>query len=130
MRVLLDTNVAVTWAVDRTALRPDVDELLMADTTERVLSTVTPWEVSIKWMAGKLQLPDHPRAWTRRLIDELALEVLPVGLAHVGQVADLPSHHRDPFDRLLIAQAQVEEIPIVTADRAFAQYDVEVITAR
>lgn len=130
MRVLLDTNVVILWAADRTALRPDVDDLLMADTTVRVLSTVVPWEVSIKWASGKLRLPEHPRLWSRRIVDELTLDVLPIGLAHVGQVADLPAHHRDPFDRLLIAQAQVEGIPIVTADPVFTRYDVEVITAR
>lgn len=102
----------------------------MADTTERVLSTIVPSEVSITWTIGKLELPVHPRDRIRRLVDELSLEVPPVGLAHVGQVADLPPHHHDPFDRLLIAQAHVEQIPIVTGDRPFAQYDVEVITAR
>jgi PIN domain nuclease of toxin-antitoxin system len=88
------------------------------------------WEVAIKWRTGKLRLPEHPRLWVARLAREFGAEVLPVTVAHVVQVADLPDHHRDPFDRLLIAQAQVEGIPIVTADASFARYDVDVITAR
>jgi PIN domain nuclease of toxin-antitoxin system len=64
------------------------------------------------------------------MIREFGAEVLPVTFEHAVQVADLPDHHRDPFDRLLIAQAQVEGMPIVTADRRFGAYDVEVIAAR
>lgn len=130
MRVLLDANVVFMWSLDRGSLRPEVDELLMSSATARVLSAVTPWEVAIKWRLGKLTLPEHPREWTVRVSRELALDALPITQAHVVRTADLPGHHGDPFDRLLIAQAQVEAIPIVTADGAFARYDVEVIAAR
>lgn len=130
MRVLLDTNVMLMWALDREAILPDVDRLLMDQATVRIASVVSPWEISIKWRTGKLTLPTHPKEWVRVVERELALDVLPVTLRHAVQVADLPDHHRDPFDRLLIAQAQVEKMPIVTADRSFAPYDVEVIAAR
>ena len=85
--------------------------------------------IAIKWRLGKLPLPDHPGRWFPRVVQEFGAVVLPVTLAHVLQVADLPDHHGDPFDRLLIAQAQVEGVPIVTADRSFARYDVEVVHA-
>lgn len=130
MRILLDTNVVIWMVENPDALQPDVVDLILADSTVLVLSAVVPWEVAIKWRAGKLALPEHPRDWVRRLAREFGVERLPVTEAHVTQVADLPAHHKDPFDRLLIAQAQVEGVPIVTADRNFARYDVEVVAAR
>jgi len=130
MRVLIDTNVAI-WLVDAPeTLRPGLAQLLAADETVLVISVIVPWEVVVKWRTGRLTLPESPRPWTARMIREFGAEVLPVAFDHVVQVADLPDHHRDPFDRLLIAQAQVEGMPIVTADRSFGAYDVEVIPAR
>lgn len=130
MRVLLDANVVLALAESPERLAPEVLELLADDGTDLVLSVVSPWEIAIKWRIGKLPLPDHPRIWTERFLRETDAVLLPIVLEHTVRVADLPEHHGDPFDRLLIAQAQVEEIPIVTTDRSFAQYDVEVITAR
>jgi PIN domain nuclease of toxin-antitoxin system len=130
MRVLLDTNVILAWSLDRGSLRAEVDTLLMDASTVRYMSVVAPWEISIKWRTGRLPIPVHPREWIASAQREMALEILPVTVIHTIAVADLPDHHRDPFDRLLIAQAQVEGIPIVTADRSFAAYDVEVIAAR
>ncbi|MGQ0573011.1 MAG: type II toxin-antitoxin system VapC family toxin [Pseudonocardia sp.] len=130
MRILLDTNVVVWMVENPDRLRPDVVDLIVADSTVLVLSAVVPWEVAIKWRTGKLVVPGHPRDWTRRVAREFGVERLPVAETHATQVADLPDHHRDPFDRLLIAQAQVEDIPIVTADQRFAAYDVEVVAAR
>lgn len=130
MRVLLDTSAVILWSLDRGSLRAEADELLMADDTVRLLSAVTPWEIAIKWRTGKLPLSSHPREWTARLVRELDTDAMPITATHVIGVADLPDHHRDPFDRLLIAQARIEDVPIVTADRHFARYDVEVIAAR
>ncbi len=130
MRVLLDTNVAIWLAADPTVLRFEVVELLRDDGTDLVLSAVVGWEAAITWRSGKLKLPEHPRTWIARLAGEFGTRALPVTETHVVEVADLPDHHGDPFDRLLIAQARVENIPIVTAGRSFGRYDVEVITAR
>lgn len=130
MRILLDTNVVIELARNPEVLRATVVELLATDTTVPVVSVIVAWEVAIKWRLGKLTLPDPPGLWAPRMLRALAAELLPVSLEHAIAVADLPDHHRDPFDRLLIAQAQVERIPIVTADRSFAAYDVEVIAAR
>lgn len=81
------------------------------------------WEIAIKSALGKLNAPeDLPRR-----AQELGFEFLPVTEEHVWQVRSLPHHHGDPFDRLLIAQAQLERLPIVTADVAFDAYDVDVI---
>lgn len=78
--------------------------------------------MSIKWAAGKLTLPERPKEWILRLAREFGVEPLPVSYAHAVEVAELPDHHRDPFDRLLIDQAQVEGLSIVTADCSFARY--------
>ncbi len=130
MRVLLDTNVVLRLTLEPELLSGEVRELLEADSTTLVVSVVAPWEISIKWHLGRLPIPQPPRVWVPRMLQEFGAQLLPVTLGHAVGVADLPDHHKDPFDRLLIAQAQVEGIPIVTADRSFAAYDVEVIAAR
>jgi PIN domain nuclease of toxin-antitoxin system len=130
MRVLVDTNVAIWLADAPDMLRPRVLTDLGSDRTELVVSVIVAWEVAIKWRTGRLTLPGHPRDWMRRLVAEFGAELLPITLDHAVRVADLPDHHRDPFDRLLIAQAQVEDMAIVTADRSFTAYDVQVIPAR
>jgi len=84
----------------------------------------------IKWRTDRLPLPAHPHDWITDVVRELVVDPLPVTSAHVLRVADLPDHHGDPFDRLLIAQARVEQMPIVTADGSLARDDVEVIAAR
>lgn len=130
MRVLLDTNVMLGLSEHPDRLRPEVVRLLADGDTTLVVSAVGPWEIAIKWRTGKLPIPEHPRIWTARMIEAFGPELLPIRPEHAVQVADLPDHHSDPFDRLLIAQAQVEGIPIVTTDPVFARYDVEVIAAR
>lgn len=130
MRLLIDTNVAIWLADALETIRPAVVDQLQADDTDLVVSTIVPWEVAIKWRTGRLSLPEPPGPWVRRLVDEFGAEVLPVTLDHAVRVADLPDHHKDPFDRLLIAQAQVEGMAIVTADRSFGAYEVDVIAAR
>jgi PIN domain nuclease of toxin-antitoxin system len=130
VRVLLDTNVVIWLAAEPSVVRAETLDLLSDDSTGLVLSAVVAWEVSIKWGAGKLVLPQHPKEWVTWLAREFGVEPLPVSYAHAVEVAELPEHHRDPFDRLLIAQAQVEGLPIVTADRSFGRYEVDVIPAR
>lgn len=85
------------------------------------------WEIAIKYGLGRLALPEHPRTYLSSRLRTTATTALPVDLDHVHRVADLPPHHRDPFDRLLIAQAQALRLPIVTADAQFLAYDVESI---
>ncbi len=130
MKVLLDTSVVLELSLDPSTLRGEVMDQLVADSTTLVISVITPWEIGIKWRLGKLALPEHPVQWTARLVREFGASVLPVSLAHVSGVADLPSHHRDPFDRLLIAQAQIERHTVVTADEVFSRYAVDVVAAR
>ena len=96
---------------------------------ERVLSAVSAWEIAIKYAIGKLHLPETPVQFVPSRMALTLTTPLAVQLNHVLQASRLPLHHRDPFDRLLIAQAQIEKLPVLTADRAFKLYEVEIILA-
>jgi PIN domain nuclease of toxin-antitoxin system len=129
MRFLIDTHCWL-WAVrtpDR--LLPAAIELIENDENEIMLSSVSALEVAIKASHGKLQLSEPPEEFVASQVAALAMKSLPVYQSHALRVASLPHHHRDPFDRLLIAQSQIESLPLMTADAAIAAYDVEVIWA-
>jgi PIN domain nuclease of toxin-antitoxin system len=125
MKVLLDTHTFL-WAIeDERRLSPKVRRLLVsADTWWSVVSV---WETLAKVAIGKLSLPQPAGAYLTRKLELNGVRVLPVSLSHVLQVESLPLHHRDPFDRLLIAQSIEEGWPIVTADPWFKRYAVDVI---
>ena len=97
--------------------------------SELFLSSASAWEIAIKYSTGKLRLLEPPSEYVPSCLKRLRIAVLPVELAHGLRVATLPLHHRDPFDRLLIAQAQIEDLTILTADPLFASYDVRTIAA-
>lgn len=94
------------------------------------VSAASAWELAIKSRLEKFRLRERVQDWMPRAIDEGGFLVLDVTLDHAVAVADLPLHHADPFDRLLIAQAQIEALTIVTSDTAFDAYDVDVLDAR
>ena len=85
------------------------------------------WEIVIKHQLGKLPLPVHPRDFVPSRLEVTQTEVLEISAAHALRVGDLPAHHRDPFDRMIIAQALVENTSLLTTDDAFAAYDVELL---
>jgi PIN domain nuclease of toxin-antitoxin system len=123
-RLLLDTNVVV-WLLlsDRDAVSEKAVDAMLDERNTISLSAVSVWEIAIKRSRGKLEIePDWIRVLTR-----LGFNPLPVTFAHAQQVEHLPWHHRDPFDRLLIAQAALEDHALVSADPQMADYDVEVI---
>jgi PIN domain nuclease of toxin-antitoxin system len=119
--VLLDSHVLL-WFVEgnRSRISRHLQARLEAGAT---VSTASLWEIAIKASIGKLDAPDD---LPERVV-ELGFELLPVSAEHAWGVRALPHHHRDPFDRLLIAQARIERLPVVTADPAFRDYDVEVV---
>ncbi|MGH7700040.1 MAG: type II toxin-antitoxin system VapC family toxin [Gemmatimonadales bacterium] len=126
MRVLLDTHVwlCIVAAPERLSA---VGRRLVSDLgTELLLSSVSALEIAIKWRLNKLPLPDNPEVLVPEWMNRTGVTPLPVLHRHALRVAALPGHHRDPFDRLLVAQAQIEELPILTADRVFERYEVEV----
>jgi PIN domain nuclease of toxin-antitoxin system len=128
VKVLVDTHCWL-WALSRPeALNSEVAALLGDDETEVVLSAASVWEIAIKLALGKLRVTATDDS-VFDIIEQQQVTRLPILHSHARHVASLPPHHGDPFDRLLIAQAQVEKLPIVTADDAFLRYDVEVIWA-
>ncbi len=120
MRFLLDTHVLV-WAAT-TPERLGAAEELLADADQRIVSAVSIWELAIKQHLRKLSLGSDVRTWSRRVTRELVLEHLPVTADHAAAVEDLPDVHRDPFDRLLVAQALVEGAVLLTADARLTGY--------
>ena len=103
--------------------------LVISPDNELLLSAASAWEIAIKHALGKLQLPEPPEDYIPSLMKRTGMTPLPVLHRHALRVASLPPHHGDPFDRLLIAQAQLEQVPVLTADSAFRRYDVDVLVA-
>ena len=125
MRLLLDSN-ALIWAYSRPAELAAIARRHLGDPdNERLVSVASLWEISIKMSIGKLSFAEE----FDRVLDDLAVTLLPVTVAHVEAIQTLPFHHRDPFDRMLVAQALAEGLTIVTRDRRFAAYDVPVLAA-
>jgi PIN domain nuclease of toxin-antitoxin system len=122
MRVLLDTH-AFLWFLDKDPRLPtEVADVIDDDANEKMLSIASIWEMAIKHNLGKLKLS---RTLDRFLAIELeGFEVLPITMAHALRVASLPLHHRDPFDRMLVAQSLVDSISIVSKDAMFDAYGV------
>jgi PIN domain nuclease of toxin-antitoxin system len=96
---------------------------------ELYLSAASAWEMAIKYSQGKLRLPEPPPKFVPSRLEQSGILSLPIDQAHALHVSTLPVHHRDPFDRLLIAQALLEHMPILTSDPVFAAYDVRTIAA-
>lgn len=124
MRLLLDSHTVV-WAVDAPSrLGPQAVTALEEPANELFVSAATVWEIAIKVGLNKLSLSMPYRQWMNRAIADLGLTLLPITVEHADVQAGLPAHHGDPFDRLLVAQAQVEDAPLVSADAVFDQYGV------
>lgn len=127
MRALLDTHVFIWWIMDAPQLPRRVRELIAEEDNELFLSAASCWEIAIKAGLGKITLPAHPDAF---IVDQMALnavQALPVEASHALHVFHLPSLHRDPFDRILIAQALMEGMPIITSDALIRKYKVRTI---
>lgn len=127
MKLLLDTHTLLWAALDDTRLSELARAVLLDRQNVLFLSAASAWEIVIKYQAAKLKLPDAPERFLRRCLQLLAVETLSVTFEHALRVEALPGHHRDPFDRILIAQAQLESLPILTRDEAFSRYAVETV---
>jgi PIN domain nuclease of toxin-antitoxin system len=127
MRFLLDTH-AWLWAVSAPErLRHSGGELISDPENVVVFSAVSALEIAIKVSLGKLKLPEPASDFVSKRVDSLSMTVLPVYVTHALRVASLPRHHADPFDRLLVAQCQIERIPLMTADEAIGAYDLDIL---
>jgi PIN domain nuclease of toxin-antitoxin system len=123
---LLDTHTFL-WMNNDPARLGSARDLIADPENELLLSAVVAWEIGIKWALGRLPLPDRPARWVPDRMRQTRSTPLDITIEHTLGVADLPSHHSDPFDRLLIAQALAENVSIITTDRAFEQYDVDLV---
>lgn len=126
MRLLLDTNAFLWHAGEPHRLNAGTIRLLERLANERWLSVASIIEIAIKVSIGKLRIPLAPRAFVEEACDRLRVRTLEITTAHAFAVASLPRMHRDPFDRILIAQAKVEDLTIVTSDEAIAEYAVKI----
>ena len=127
MRLLLDTHAFMWLDNDAAKLPNTLIDLFKKAETSKVLSTVVPWEMRIKASLGKLELRDDLKTIIDEQVQRNRFSVLPVTLEHVYELQALPHHHRDPFDRLLIAQARIEGCTLVTSDPKVGLYDVPVL---
>jgi PIN domain nuclease of toxin-antitoxin system len=124
VKYLLDAHTLL-WSQDDTSRLSPVATTTLSDATHgRLVSIATNWEIGIKVAIGKLSLSKPYREWIDMAITDLATSVLPITLDHLERQTQLEFHHRDPFDRLLIAQSLVEDIPIVSSDTQFDVYSV------
>lgn len=126
MRLLLDTQAFLWFMAGDVRLSRPARRAIEREATALLLSAASVWEMAIKASLGRLTLPGSAAEYTRSKLDS-GLEMLPIDWSHAAAVETLPVHHRDPFDRLLIAQAQLEGLRIVSGDPAFRKYQVQVL---
>jgi PIN domain nuclease of toxin-antitoxin system len=129
MRILLDTHCWLWMLVAPERFSEPARGLLESSEHELFLSAASSWEIAIKYALGKLPLPESPTRYIPDRMLHSGVTGLSIEHRHTLAVADLPPHHRDPFDRLLIAQSMVESMPILTADPQLDLYDIETIAA-
>ena len=127
MKILLDTHIFLWALAEPNRLGEKAKSLLKSSKNRLYLSAASSWEISIKASLGKLPLPEAPENYISSRIASLNIIPLDVKLYHTFIVYRLPLHHRDPFDRLLIATAIAEKIKLMSADEKFANYDVDLI---
>ncbi len=128
MRLLLDTHVWLWWMLDSSRLSDSTRRLVLDESTTVYLSVASAWEIAIKYALGKIALPAPPATYIPSRAEGGEFHIVDVRLEHALAVAELPRHHDDPFDRLLVAQCIVEGFRLITADRRLAMYDVDLIT--
>jgi len=123
MRLLLDSHVLLWWLADDPNLPPRARATIADSATSVLVSAATVWELAIKRAAGRLETPDH----LLEVLQANKFESLPIASAHALKAAALPHHHADPFDRMLIAQAQHEGLTLASVDRRFGAYDIDLL---
>lgn len=129
MRLLLDTQCWLWWFSQPEKLNENVIEQIADETNEVWFSVASVWEMGIKVSIGKLPLPQQIDDYVSTRMTKLGARSLEIAASHALRVAALPLHHRDPFDRMLVAQAQIEEMTLVSADSIFNQYEVSLLWA-
>ncbi len=127
MKALLDTHTFLWWITDNPRLSSRVRKIIGDGKNELFLSAASGWEIAIKAQLGRIKIPDKPELFISEQMVANAIQGLPIQISHAVHVYNLPVHHRDPFDRMLVAQSQLEGLPILTDDLQISQYPVKVI---
>lgn len=127
MKALLDTHTFLWWITEDPRLSSRAREIISDGENILYLSAASCWEMAIKARLGKLEMPANITSFITDQMAINAITPLAVEISHALHVYTLPNHHRDPFDRLLVAQAQIENLPILTADPQIARYAVKII---
>lgn len=125
MNYLVDTSVVLWSVVEEHKLNARAIQLISSTASTLYLSSVSVWEIAIKYSLGSLPLHAEPAAFIPEVIRGMRMHPLDINYGHAIEAGHLPGHHRDPFDRMLIAQARSEGMTILTGDRVFQKYDVE-----
>ncbi|MFH1737753.1 MAG: type II toxin-antitoxin system VapC family toxin [bacterium] len=124
MRLLIDTHALLWFIWDHTKLSTKARDLMADGNNDLLLSTATLWEIAIKISLGKLTLAEPYEIFMDSAVDAYDLSLLPITVKHASVLTDLPFHHRDPFDRLLVSQAIAEETPLVSGDATLDAYSI------
>src|ERR1700719_3834231 len=127
MKVLVDNHTFIWWFLHDHRLTTKTNQNLCPDEHELFFSLVSLWEIAIKIKPGTLNTIGSSVAYIRDEMDAYGMALLPIRYEHILQLESLPHHHSDPFDRLLTAQALTESLPILTGDRAFANYGIKLV---
>ncbi len=127
MKALLDTHTFLWWNLDDPQLSTTARNLISDGRNEIFFSAASGWEISIKYAKGRLKLPETPDEYVAKRLVHHRFIPLPIQLSHTLQVYTLPDIHKDPFDRLLIVQCQMENLALISCDREIARYDVQTI---
>ena len=127
MKALLDTHTFIWWMSDSPSLSQTARDFIQRDEHEIFLSAATVWELAIKASKGRIVLPDALENFVSNALTYYHFSVLPIQFDHAYRVMALPNHHNDPFDRVLIAQCQCEDMVLLSADPILPNYGVRVI---
>lgn len=127
MRVLLDTHAILWWITEDRRLSAQARKVLADGGNDLLLSAASGWEIAIKASLGRITLPVPIARFLSEQLQRNGIGTLPIEMRHALRVHAIPLLHRDPFDRLLVAQAQLEKLHILTSDPQIAQYDVETL---
>jgi len=126
LRILLDTCSFLWLASDSPRLTAKIKRAFEDRTNVFYFSVSSAWEIAIKHKLGQIDLPEAPERYIQTRIMTYDLQLIDVSLGHALRAGSLPIHHKDPFDRMIIAQAQVEGLMVATPDKAFVPYDAEI----
>ena len=127
MKILIDTNVFIWAATIPGRLPEDILVTLKDPESEIFFSAASTWEIAIKYSKGKLELPDHPKYFLEQSLRAAGIISIPITMQDTILVTDLPHHHSDPFDRLLVVQANERKMKLMSGDQMFKKYDVDLI---